>query len=202
MQPKQAKLAGRRKTAVPKAKLRWLAFLASLGWLLLSAGLIPGAEAEVSKEYKLKAAFLYNFTKFIQWPGETFQDEKAPIVIGLFGQNPFGRELQIIVDGRKVNGRGLVVKHVETAEAARTAHLVFVSEEASARFGEVKRSLEGARILTVGESESFRAGGGIINFVLERDKLRFEINMDEADRAGLKISAELQKLAKTVRRNH
>jgi hypothetical protein len=104
------------------------------------------------------------------------------------------------VRDRKINGREIVVKPCATAEAAKGAHLLFVSAAEDARFGELKQALAGTHVLIVGETDGFAGQGGMIAFKLEGDKLRFEINLDSAERAGLKISAQLLKLAWRVRK--
>lgn len=161
---------------------------------------VGGAEISVAKEYQLKAAFLYNFTKFADWPAHCFSGTNSPIVLGILGRNPFGTELEKTITDRKVNGRSIVVRPVNNAREALETHVLFVSGAEDNRLEELAQAISGAPILTVGESEMFARRNGIINFFIESDKLRFDINMDAADRAGLKISAQLQKLAKTVRR--
>lgn len=174
-------------------------FLALTGLLLLDNAATVKADSPVSKEYRLKAAFLYNFAKFVEWPAQA-ESASHPIVIGVWGSNPFGDALESAVRDRKVNGRAIVVNQVHTAAAARATHLLFVSAADDARFGELREALKGSAVLTVGESERFAQQGGMIFFTLHGDKLRFEINMHAADQAGLTISAQLQKLARAIRR--
>jgi hypothetical protein len=147
------------------------------------------------KEYQVKAAFLFNFSKFVEWPARKFADGTSPIVIGILGANPFGSELEKAVRGRHINGREVVVQQFDTPEAARAAHLLFVSASSDPSMVSALRALDGSAVLTVGESDAFTRHGGIITLVLEGDKLGFTINIDSAGRAGLKISAQLQKLA-------
>ncbi len=157
------------------------------------------ANAAVREEYQLKAAFLYNFAKFVSWPDRSFSTRESPIIIGVLGADPFGGELQKMVRNRKVNGRSIVVKQVVTADAATSTHLLFVSSEEVGRYAKIKHALDPA-VLAVGESEAFAKHGGGITFKLQDNKLRFEINMAAADRGGLKVSAQLQKLATAIRR--
>lgn len=165
--------------------------------MLAGWGALP-LRAEVSKEYQLKAAFLFNFTRFIEWPADRFTGEGSPIVIGVFGHNPFDVELENMVKGRTVNGRTLVVRSVATAEAARSVHLLFVPA------GEENRlplaAWQGLAIVAVGESDAFAASGGTITFMTQGDKVRFNINLATAERDHVKISAQLLKLAAVVRR--
>lgn len=158
------------------------------------------APAEVSKEYQLKAAFLYNFTKFVEWPAPSWLESKSPIVLGVFGGNPFGASLEQAVQGRSVNGHPLIVRTVTSVAEARSTHLLFVAAGVSDQdFRELQTTVAGLPVLTVGETTSFAKLGGMITFVLQENKIRFEINVAAAQRSGLKISAQLQKLATAVR---
>jgi hypothetical protein len=176
----------------------WTAVL--IGLALHSLGVRNCGGAEPTKEYQIKAAFLYNFTKFVEWPAERFADESAPFVIGVFGKSPIGAELQNIVKGRKVNGREIQIKQVDSTGEAAGCQLLYFSPAADGSVAEALGAIKTAGVLTVGDTERFIRAGGTINFVLEGDKVRFEINTAAAETAGLKISAQLQKLAKTIRK--
>jgi hypothetical protein len=182
------------------ASLRGRLFSALVGLLCVGGYTAAGADSSVSKEYKLKAAFLYNFAKFVEWPAQSFASADSSIVIGVLGTSPFGAELEMAVNGRKINGHKIVVTVVQTAAAACQTHLLFVTAAQDSKLDELKGMLKGAAVLTVGESELFLRQGGMISFTLQNDTLRFEINMDSAQKAGLKISAQLQKLATAIRR--
>lgn len=170
-------------------------------WLALAGAAF--ARADVSKEYQVKAAFLYNFTKFVEWQADRFPDESTPIRIAVIGKNPFEGELEKTVRERKVNGRSITVLFLPTAEATSApvlCHVVFVPAGEERSFERLAASLESTGALTVGESSRFTDHGGIVTFTTVDNKVRFEINADAAERAGLRISAQLQKLATTVRR--
>jgi hypothetical protein len=154
-----------------------------------------------TREYEIKAAFLYNFTKFIEWPAHSFADAGAPIVIGVLGDSPCTEALERLVKDRKVNGRTIVVKRIASGEEAKATHVLFVGSAQEAQFAGLQPTIELLPILTVGESAGFPILGGAIEFVPQGDKVRFEINIDVAEHAGLKISAQLQKLATVVRRS-
>ena len=153
---------------------------------------------EVSKEYQIKAAFLYNFTKFVEWPPASFANETSPIVIGVVGRNPFDRELEKILQGRTVQGRPIVVKPVATPGDLAATHLLFVPAGEETRVAPA--AWQKSAIIVVGESEAFTAQGGTITFTQEADKIRFAINLEAAERVGLRISSQLLKLASSVRR--
>jgi hypothetical protein len=176
----------------------WLA--RALGVWCIFAGLAAGrAQDSVSKEYQIKAAYLYNFAKFVEWPAPSFTNRDSPLVIGIFGQNPFGDELTTIARDHKINGRPIVIKAVASAADAAGVHLMFFAVTEDARIPATLVALKGEWLLTVGESDRFVASGGVINFVRESDKVRFEINTAAAGRHQLKLSAQLLKLAKTIR---
>ncbi len=175
-------------------RCRWVC-----GWMLLLAGIALSGEP-VSKEYQLKAAFLYNFTKFVEWSSPSFPAPDSPIIIGVLGSNPFGDELDNAVHNRKVGGRAISIRRVQSLAGARGVHLLFVGAADDARLGELRDALKGANVLTVGESDGFAKSGGIITLVVEGDKVRFDINMAAATQASVKISAQLQKLARSVRK--
>lgn len=172
----------------------------SFGALALVALFASPAQADVAKEYQLKAAFLYNFTRFVEWPEDKFAGKQSPIVIGLWKTNPFGRELEATIGARTVNGRPIVVRTCSSLAEACATHIVFVSANDTERLQDTVAALQERRVLTVGESRPFAAADGTITFLLEGDKLRFEINLRSGDRAGLKLSSQLLKLATSVRR--
>jgi hypothetical protein len=180
------------------AVTRWVAVLIGLAMLCVST--TSGKGAEVLKEYELKAAFLYNFTKFIEWPTNSFAEANAPFVVAVAGNSPCTAELQKIAKERKVNGRALIIKLVKTPEAAKGAHVLFVSVSEDARLKEWLAAAHSAGVLSIGESEPFFKQGGIINFILEGEKIRFDLNIGQANATELKISAQLQKLARTIRK--
>lgn len=161
---------------------------------------IQGASiwAQTATEYQIKAAFLYNFIKFVQWPPESFPDEDQPFVIGILGDDPFGPILDRVVQGKLVNGRKLVVWRSDTLTQLRGAHLVFISRSERGRLRQVLRELAGKPILTVSEIDGFARLGGMINFRMQGDRVRFEINPEAVRAAGLKMSSKLLSLATIV----
>jgi hypothetical protein len=169
-----------------------------LAVLFFSAGLVQPAGAEPTKEYQLKAAFLYNFAKFIEWPAHP-AGSADPIVIGVVGVNPFGDALLETIRGRKVGGHSIVVKFSTDPAGARGADLVFVPAGMARKLKDINK-LFGAGVLIVGDSPDMMQTGATIAFKQQGDKLRFEIDMAEAARDGLKISAQLQKLASRIHR--
>ncbi len=152
------------------------------------------------EEYQVKAAFLFNFAKFVEWPAQAFQSADSPIAICVLGPNPFGSSLDQAVEGKVVGNRKFVVRDVRDAQQANDCHILFVSAAAwtrsQVRLGDIKQCC----VLTVGEEDSFIAGGGMIDLKLENARVRVEINPDAAERARLRISSKLLSLAE-IRRN-
>ena len=156
------------------------------------------AQEEPAQEYEIKAAFLYNFTKFVQWPPEAFPDDRAPIVLAVLGPDPFGSILDDIVKGREVGGRPLIVKHFDRSVELPRCHVLFVSAQNAIDFARQARTAASRHILTVGETEAFAETGGIIQFVTHDRKVRFRINPMAAKESGLNISSRLLNLAEVV----
>jgi hypothetical protein len=177
---------------------RFLGFL-GLG-VSVALGGLRAAETGSNKEQQVKAAFLYNFTKFVEWPDRDLGEAGRSIVIGVIGSPAIRDELEKIVRGRKVNGRDITVRLLETIPDSPSVDLLFITAEAEARLAGKLNQPALAGVLTVGESKQFAARGGMINFILEGDRVRFEINQGSAERSGLKISAQLLKLAAAERR--
>ncbi len=163
---------------------------------LLAAWCPAAGELPAAKEYEVKAAFLYNFTKFIEWPPESHGAAPGPFVIGVIGRDSFVTNLRNVVRDRKVNGRSVEVRVLDDVADVATVQIVFVSGSAEAEVGAACRQYG---VLAVGESKEFLEQGGAIAFVFQEAKLRFAINIKAARHAGLKVSAQLQKLAMNVR---
>jgi hypothetical protein len=154
------------------------------------------------REAQLKAAYLYNFTRFVDWPATSFATSSDAIVVGLFGDSGLQADLENTVKDRKVNGRSIVVRRVVTVAEARSVHLLFVEAVDEARFADVLPKLSGIAVLLVGESPQFLLNGGSIRLIVDEQRLRFEINATAAEQAQLRLSAQLQKLAVAVHRSH
>jgi hypothetical protein len=161
--------------------------------LLLPAD--AGAQASQPSQYQVKAAFLFNFAKFVEWPPESFAGEASPLVIGILGDSPFGGDLERTIQNKTINNRSLVIKQLHLLAEATNCQILFISNSENKRLPEIIQSLRGTAVLTVGETDGFTQAGGIINFVPEASKIRFQINDDAAKAARLKISSKLLSLA-------
>jgi hypothetical protein len=156
----------------------------------------PRAQEAAPSEYQVKAAFLYNFAKFVEWPSEAFASDSAPFVIGVLGQSPFGNDLESTIKGKQVKGRKLEIRMFASAADPdlKTCHILFICNSPKQRLEALLKLLKGSTVLTVSETENFTRCGGMINFVMEGNKVRFEINDDAAQNARLTISSKLLNL--------
>jgi hypothetical protein len=153
------------------------------------------ARADVSREYQIKAAFIYNFVQFVDWPEGTFRDAKAPIVIGILGPDPFAGSFDAAMKGRTVGDRAVLVRHFATAADVTPCQVLFVSAAGDDQFAEAVRKLGPVGLLAVGETEQFVNLGGIIRFYEKGNRIRFQINQNAATQAKLRIRAKLLRLA-------
>lgn len=177
--------------------MRYFVAVVTLGCL---TGNLVCACAQKPSEHQIKAAFLSKFASFVQWPPEVFPSQESFVTIGILGEDPFGSTLDRIVAGKVVNGRKFEVRRFRGIRDIQDCHILFVSSSERHWMGEVLSALERRSILTVGDLDQFAQDGGVINFVMEGNKVRFEVNVGAADRAGLKISSKLLSLATTVGR--
>jgi hypothetical protein len=150
-------------------------------------------------EPKVKAAFLFNFIQFIEWPAGAFPDKYSPIVVGIIGDDSTGRALEQSLQNRSISGRDLVLRQIEWPGEIKGVHILLLCASEAKDTASILASLKGNPILTVGETDRFGKLGGIINFYIEENKVRFEINIDAAEKARLKISSQLLSLAKIIR---
>ena len=169
-------------------------------WVLLH---LPSALAQHAKptEYEVKATYLYNFSKFVQWPAPARQAQSEAFAICVIGEDPFGRALHATVENETVAGKRVVVRQIPVSEDAANCRILFISSSEEQQLQKVLTSLGGASVLTVSDLPKFAQHGGMVQFVLEGNRVRFEVNSAVAERAGLRLSSELLKVAVNVRRS-
>lgn len=182
-------------------KLKTVAVIAANLLILAVAGRTPALAQDVeAPEYQVKAAFLYNFAKFAEWPTNTFASTNAPMTFGVFGPNPFRGELKRALQGRSINGHPLRFRELTATDELKQCQVVFISAKHREPLNEILNAVRTVPVLTVGEEPGhFIEAGGIINFILEDDKVHFEINNEAARRVGLKLSSKLLSLATRVK---
>jgi hypothetical protein len=149
-------------------------------------------------EFQIKAAYLFNFLKFVEWPGEAYTDPQGRWVIGVLGESPVGSELILLTEGKTVVGRGLLVKQLHPKDNLRECHILFVSASEEKHLASVLSAVEGSSVLTVADFDKFIQRGGMIQFVTDGDRIRMEIDQGATGRARLKVSSKLLALAQAV----
>jgi hypothetical protein len=183
------------------AKVEGRARFCRVPWLLGVVLLLLAstrAQSPTAGEYQVKAAFLYNFAKFVEWPPSSFSNASAPLQICIFGRDPFGDGLRALTADKTVNGRRFEIDTVVDLQHARTCHILFIASSVPIPVKQIVEALGGANVLTVGDTKGFAEQGGMISFVLENDRVQFEVNRKTAEQAGLKISSKLLSVAKLV----
>lgn len=155
-------------------------------------------QAQVLPEPQLKAGFLLNFTKFVEWPPSAFRTPQSPMTICFLGDDPVGRFLDDAIKGQSVEGRSLTVRRVSQVPRDDSCQVAYLGGADRGKAEQVLDNIKGLPILTVGESSTGSDSGSVIVLLKEDNQIRFNINLDTADRSGLKISARLLRLAKTV----
>jgi hypothetical protein len=157
------------------------------------------ANAQGYNETEVKAAFLYHFTSYIEYPSGAFAGNSTPFVIGVLGKSGITDALQQAVKGKSVRGRAIVVKQVSIGQELLECHILFVPDAEAKSLPRILEILGDAPVLLVGESENFAAKGGMVGFFVEQKRVRFEVNLEAARRAHLTISSKLLSLARIVR---
>ena len=160
----------------------------------LAASSLARAQSKAD-EYRIKAAFLFHFAQLVDWPQAALGDEKNPLTLCTFGDDPFHGDLETTVQGKSIGTHPLQVRHAKQVEQIAGCHVLFIGSAERARASQLITVLNNDAVLTVGETDDFIKQGGIIGFRVEKDKVRFEINVEAADRAKLKISSRLLLLA-------
>lgn len=147
-------------------------------------------------EYQLKAAYIYHFAQFVDWPATAFNQTNSPLIIGVLGTNPFGGDLERTVQGKILGGHPLVVQEfTDISEITNVCHILFISDSEKRQLTQIIAALDDSSILTIGESDRFIESGGMIKFVPDGTRIRFEINRTRAVKSGLRISFKLLNLA-------
>ncbi len=177
-----------------RARITWR--IALLAALIVSYSNLPAAAS--TSEYEVKAAFVFNFAKFVEWPSRAFESSNSPLIIAIFGSDQLADALEPAVKNETIGGRRIVVRRTKHVRDIIGCHIVFIGRSGKSEIGRIIDSVKGSNVLTIGETDGFARRGGIINFFVQDQKVRFEINNNNARHAGLKISSKLLNLAKIV----
>jgi hypothetical protein len=175
------------------AVLRFLRILFVSSWLL-----VPGYGAAAANEYQVKAVFLFHFSRFVEWPATAFASPEAPFVLGVYGHDPFGADLDELVEGETVNGRPLVVRRLRNVADAAACQIVFIHQSEARRLDDVLSAVGRRSTLTVSDLPGTAQRGVMIRLVTEKGRVRMRVNVDSARAAELKISSNLLRAAEIV----
>jgi hypothetical protein len=166
---------------------------------VIAAPILYGQQSNPT-EYEVKAAYLYNFGKFVEWPAKARTADDS-FTICVLGQDPFGTTFDTTIAGENINGKKVVIKRVAKPQDALSCRILFISSSEESRLKEIVATLDKTSVLTVSDIPQFTRRGGMIQFVVEANKVRFEVNLAIAERAGLILSSQLLKVAISVRRS-
>jgi len=159
----------------------------------------PARGQDIDREYTLKAAYLYKFATYVEWPEGAFRDAASPFVIGILGPNPVGADLQKIAKVKKINGRKIEVRNYEQAKEVRDCHILFMTRALKSETQQAAiKLLSGRNVLFVGETPDFLKQGGVFDFVIQENRIRIYISKSAYEREGLKPSAQLLRIATVV----
>ena len=167
---------------------------------LLVAGRGLAAQAVRASEYDVKAVFLFNFAQFVEWPPEAFPEADTPLVIGVLGDDPFGRVLDQTVGDERLGGRRFQIRRYHSVDEIKTCHILFVSRPEGDRPQSVLAGLKNRPILTVSDADGFAERGGMIRFVTDRSRIRLQLNLAATEAAHLTISSKLLRVAEIITR--
>jgi hypothetical protein len=175
-----------------------MAILRRLAVLVAGLVLLAGDASAALSEHRLKAVFLFNFTRFVEWPPSAFTAPDAPFVLGVFGRDPFGSDLDDVVRDETINGRRLLVRRVQSVQDAAACQILFIPQSERANLDEILAALSRSNTLTVSDLDGSAQHGAMIRLVTDRDRIRLRINVDAARAAGLTISSKLLRASEIV----
>jgi hypothetical protein len=169
--------------------------------LMAAAVLLVGANVDAQtprEEPQIKAAFVYNFLKFVEWPAEVFHRPEEPLVVAIVGEGPTAEATEQFLATKQVGERRILVRRVGWDDSLAGVHAVFVTEGDAKKLRHILAAASAKPILSIGEGESFASSGGLIGLVIEQRKVRFDIDMAVANATGLKVSSKLLALTRVV----
>ncbi len=197
------KLGGGIRPSEPRGRRLQIACCILGGLIALDGGQPVSAQSNPLSEYEVKAAFLYHFAQFVEWPPEeTFKGAGSPLTYCTIGEDRFHGALDAALNGKTIGARSFRVQHLKQPQEIQRCQVLFIGAEEKNLLPAILAGVKGSSVLTVGESEHFVQEGGMIGFLLEENKIRFEVNLEAAERAKLKMSSRLLELAKTVIGGH
>lgn len=174
----------------------------ALVFSFLLLGPVVIAKQAKPSEYQVEATYLYNFGRFVQWPNRRETPTTSAFLICILGQDPFGPALRETIANESIEGKSVIAKQVLTTEEATSCNVLFISSSEERRLTQILGGLSKSSVLTVSDLPGFTDRGGMIQFVLEDSRVRFQVNADTATRVGLTLSSDLLKLATNIRKSY
>jgi hypothetical protein len=168
-------------------------------WLLFAASIVFGQQKP--SEYQVKAAYLYNFGRFVEWPPKVAAASTGPFTICVLGEDPFGQALEATVAGETRGNQKVAARRISSPQESVDCQILFISSSEAKRLSKIIEALGNSAVLTVSDISQFSQHGGMIQLVLEGNRIRFEVNLTATQRAGLTLSSELLKVATAVRKD-
>jgi YfiR/HmsC-like len=181
-------------------RLRRVTIFVTIAFGAFSPEPILRAQQPKASEFQVKAAYLYNFGRFVQWPDERGTDRSESFEICVLGADPFGQALDATLAGGMIGGRSVAAKRITKLQDVDSCRILFISSSEESHLKEDLAALDKTRVLTVSDIPRFSERGGMIGFILDGDRVRFDVNLDSAQGAGLTLSSELLKVATSVRK--
>ena len=173
--------------------------MAAVVWLL-SAGSSAFGQQKPS-EYQVEAAYLYNFGRFVEWPAKGTTAQTSSFTICVLGKDPFGQALDATLAGETIGNQRVAARRISSPQMSADCQILFISSSEANRLNKIIAALDQTAVLTVSDIPQFSQRQGMIQFVLEENRIRFEVNLTATQRAGLTLSSELLKVATVVRKN-
>lgn len=177
------------------AVVAWLTFV----WLIFAGPVALGQTKP--NEYQVEAAYLYNFGRFVEWSAKSTTGQTSTFTICVVGEDPFGQALDAILAGETIGNQRLAARRISTSQMSENCQILFISSSEASRLNKIIEALDKRAVLTVSDIPQFSQRGGMIQFVLEENRIRFEVNLTATQHAGLTLSSDLLKVATVVRKN-
>lgn len=167
--------------------------------ILVYGAFFFSAQISPTREYQVKAVFLFNFSQFVEWPAHCFPSAQSPAVIGILGKDPFGKYLEETISGETINKHPLVLKRFDNVEDIANCHILFINITDKDKLEQIIQKLKGKNILTVSDTNDFSKLGGMVRLYTKNDKINIQVNLDETKSENLTVSSKLLKLAEIVK---
>jgi hypothetical protein len=193
--------SGIRHDSLSNSQCRWLRLTVALAWMFFATTCLVVAQQPRPNEYQVKATYLYNFGRFVKWPDTLSAGKADSFVVCVLGHDPFGSILDSTLAGEALDGKPVVLRRILKPQDAGPCRILFISSMEEKHLKETLAALDENSVLTVSDMPGFTRRGGMIQFVLEGDKVRFEVNLVSVESARLVLSSELLKVAASVKRN-